>query len=224
MRRGLILITSGLLLQLPHAEALEQNGYRLKLEDEQQYRLPARAMASTHSALAEKPYAKEIAEAADQAGLDPALVHALIEVESAYRADAISEKGARGLMQLMPDTARRFGVADASQLRPNLLAGTRYLRYLLNRYEQRTELALAAYNAGEGAVAQYAGHIPPYPETQRYVPAVIGKFKAQRSLKTRKGIDYAAGTRLTATASTTIGTSNLLQDGRKKVAPAPAQL
>lgn len=198
--QSLIIITSSLLLLLPHAEALEQSGYRLKLGDEQQYRLPAKALASTHPSLAEKPYAKEIAEAAHQAGLDPALVHALIQVESAYRADAVSEKGARGLMQLMPDTARRFGVADASQLRPNLLAGTRYLRYLLNRYEQRTELALAAYNAGEGAVAKYADNIPPYQETQRYVPAVLERFNEWRSLPPR-AIDYTAGTRLSVARS-----------------------
>lgn len=192
--RSLIAIVGWLMLQ-PQAAALEQNNYRLQLGNAQQYRLPTRPTVLAHPALADKPYANEIAVAASQAGLDPALVHALIQVESAYRADAVSEKGARGLMQLMPDTARRFGVADASEARPNLLAGTRYLRYLLDRYDQRIELALAAYNAGEGAVAKYADNIPPYLETQRYVPAVLDRFNEWRSRPSR-GIDYTAGTRL----------------------------
>jgi soluble lytic murein transglycosylase-like protein len=195
--RNLITIASLLMLMLiPQAAALEQNSYRLQLGNSQQYRLSATPSALAHPALADKPYAREITAAASQAGLDPALVHALIQVESAYRADAVSEKGARGLMQLMPDTARRFGVADASEPRSNLLAGTRYLRHLLDRYDQRIDLALAAYNAGEGAVAQYAGNIPPYPETQRYVPAVLDRFNEWRSSPPR-AIDYSAGTRLT---------------------------
>ena len=197
--RSLIAIVGWLVL-LPPVEAQEQNNYRLQLGNGQQYRLPSKPTTLAHPALADKPYASEIAAAASQAGLDPALVHALVQVESAYRADAVSEKGARGLMQLMPDTARRFGVADASEARPNLLAGTRYLRYLLNRYEQRTELALAAYNAGEGAVAKYADNIPPYQETQRYVPAVLERFNEWRSLPPR-AIDYTAGTRLSVARS-----------------------
>jgi len=193
--RHLIAITAGWLILLPQASALDPDGYRLQLGDSQQYRLAAKPPAPAHPALADKPYAEEITAAARQAGLDPALVHALIQVESAYRADAVSEKGARGLMQLMPDTARRFGVADAAEARPNLLAGTRYLRYLLDRYDQRTDLALAAYNAGEGAVSRYAETIPPYPETQRYVPAVLERFNEWRN-GPAKAIDYAAGTRL----------------------------
>ena len=194
--RHLIAIVAGWLILLPQACALDPDSYRLQLGDSQQYRLAAKPPAPAHPALADKPYAEEITAAARQAGLDPALVHALIQVESAYRADAVSEKGARGLMQLMPDTARRFGIADAGEARANLLAGTRYLRHLLDRYDQRTDLALAAYNAGEGAVAKYADTIPPYPETQRYVPAVLERFNEWRN-GPAKGIDYAAGTHLT---------------------------
>lgn len=193
--RHLIALAAGWLILLPQASALDRESYRLQLGNGQQYRLAAKPPTLAHPALAAKPYAEEITAAARQAGLDPALVHALIQVESAYRADAVSEKGARGLMQLMPDTARRFGVADAAETRPNLLAGTRYLRYLLDRYDQRTDLALAAYNAGEGAVSRYAETIPPYPETQRYVPAVLERFNEWRNAPAR-AIDYAAGTRL----------------------------
>ena len=83
-------------------------------------------------------------------------------------------------MQVLPATALRFGVAKPSQVRGNLRAGTRYLRMLLDRYDQRLDLALSAYNAGEGAVARYGG-IPPYAETRRYVPAVLSAYKNWRT-------------------------------------------
>gem|GEM_PF-5467276 len=211
---GLVVIAFSLAALPSAAGALELAGYRLQLSGGQQYRLPTERPAppSPSPRLAGRPYATEIAAAAHQAGLDPALVHAVIHVESAYRADAVSEKGARGLMQLMPDTARRFGVADASEPRANLLAGTRYLRFLLDKFDQRVELALAAYNAGEGAIAQHAGNIPPYPETQRYVPAVLGKFNEWRSIPAT-GIEYAAGIRLTS------ATAPSLPAGRATIPP-----
>lgn len=112
--------------------------------------------------------------------LEPALLHALITVESGYRADAASPKGAQGLMQLMPDTAARFGLAASAVLEPraNLDAGARYLAWLLGLFQQRLDLALAAYNAGEGVV-QRLGRIPPYEETERYVKAVRGIYLNQ---------------------------------------------
>lgn len=169
------------------------DAYRLQQVPAMQYDKPGAALPS---ALAQKPYASEIALAAEEAGLDPALVHAVIHVESAHRANSVSEKGALGLMQVMPGTARRFGIADASEPKANLRAGTRYLRVLLDLFDQRTELALAAYNAGEGAVIRHAGKIPPYPETRRYVPAVLKKFNEWRLDKGRGQTDYVAGTRL----------------------------
>ena len=128
--------------------------------------------------LAEKPYARQIDEAARAAGIDPALVHAVVFVESAYRADAISPRGAVGLMQVSPATASRYGIADPSAVGDNLRAGTRHLRRLLERYEDRLDLALAAYNAGEGAVSRYNNSIPPYAQTQHYVPTVIANYRA----------------------------------------------
>ena len=120
--------------------------------------------------------------AAQAQGIEYALLHALIQAESGFNAKAVSPKGAVGLMQLMPATARRYGVTgdDAQALHANLYtptinldAGTRYLRDLLTRFKGREDLALAAYNAGEGAV-QRAGHaIPNYPETQNYVKKVL---------------------------------------------------
>lgn len=188
------------------AWALDSAAYRLQLDGDHGYRLqtangwrPAKPTGEASPLLAAKPYASEIASAAREAGLDPALVHALIHVESAYRADAVSEKGALGLMQLMPETARRFGVRDATEPRANLKAGTRYLRALLDQFDQRADLALAAYNAGEGAILRHAGNIPPYPETQRYVPAVLGKYDEWRNRQPGR-IDYTDGTRLNKTA------------------------
>lgn len=110
--------------------------------------------------------------------LDPKLVGALIYVESRYRSDAVSPKGAIGLMQVMPATAKRYGVNIASQLLDpavNLDVGTRYLRDLHAIYGHRVDLVLAAYNAGEGAVARYGQRVPPYPETIAYV-AKIGSL------------------------------------------------
>lgn len=188
--------------------ALETAAYRLQLPVEQAYRLqttntarPDKALVETDNGLKDKPFAREIAAAARESDLDPALVHAVIRVESAYRADAVSEKGAIGLMQLMPETARRFGVDNPLDPKANLRAGTRYLRLLLDLFEQRTDLALAAYNAGEGSVLRHARNIPPYPETQRYVPAVLGQFEAHRA-QPPKTVDYLKGTRLKLEAPT----------------------
>jgi soluble lytic murein transglycosylase-like protein len=111
--------------------------------------------------------------------LPPLLIHAVIKVESNYNTTAISPKGALGLMQLIPSTARRFGVAHVFDPVENIQGGARYLEYLLGLYEHSENqypLALAAYNAGEAAVAKYNG-IPPYAETQNYVVSVFNHFK-----------------------------------------------
>jgi len=114
-------------------------------------------------------------------GIEPALLMAVISVESRYNPKALSPKGAKGLMQLMPDTARRFGVQDAFDVQQNLNAGARYLRNLMQLFNNDLELALAAYNAGEGSVLRNGRKIPPYKETQRYVPAVLEQFALLRS-------------------------------------------
>jgi hypothetical protein len=116
------------------------------------------------------PYGAIIDEAANRVGVDPRLVRAVIQVESAFQASARSRKGAMGLMQLMPETARRFAVADPYDPGSNVDAGVRHLKTLLERFE--LSLALAAYNAGEAAVERFRG-IPPYAETQSYVRQVL---------------------------------------------------
>lgn len=110
-------------------------------------------------------------------GLERALLHAVISVESRYNPKAVSRKGAIGLMQLMPQTSRRYGVADAFDPRQNLDAGARYLRDLLRMFDNNVSLALAAYNAGEQAVRKHGNRIPPYSETLRYVPQVLDSYQ-----------------------------------------------
>lgn len=118
-------------------------------------------------------YANEIREISERYGVDPALVEAVIRAESAFDPWAVSRKGARGLMQLMPQTAHALGVRDSFNPRQNIEGGVRHLRYLLDRYPGNVALAVAAYNAGEAAVDSYRS-IPPYPETQQYVQKVLG--------------------------------------------------
>jgi soluble lytic murein transglycosylase-like protein len=109
---------------------------------------------------------------AEKFGIEPALLKAIVHIESSFNADALSPKGAMGLMQLMPATAQRYGVRSRRDPVESLEGGGRYMRDLLRQFNQDLELALAAYNAGENAVVKYAG-IPPYPETRAYVTNVM---------------------------------------------------
>lgn len=116
-------------------------------------------------------YGAEIAAAAREHGVDEAIVRAIIHAESAFNPNALSRVGAQGLMQLMPATARRFGVSNAFDATQNISGGVKYLAWLLKRFNGNLSLAAAGYNAGEGAVDKYKG-VPPYSETQRYVQRV----------------------------------------------------
>ena len=113
--------------------------------------------------------------------LSPQLIHSVIKVESNYNPYAVSSKGAQGLMQLIPSTARRFGVSNSFNPVENIQGGAKYLKYLLDLYGGDYPLALAAYNAGEGAVARYGG-VPPYAETQNYLVMVRRRWdEAQKA-------------------------------------------
>jgi soluble lytic murein transglycosylase-like protein len=114
-----------------------------------------------------------VADHAARHALDPDLVRAVIRVESGWNPRAVSRKGAMGLMQLMPATAAEYGVADPFNPTENIRAGVAYLRRLIDRFDGRTELALAAYNAGPGAVEKYHRTVPPYRETRSYVQRIV---------------------------------------------------
>jgi soluble lytic murein transglycosylase-like protein len=129
----------------------------------------------TLAALLEKSrtYTGAIERAARVNRLDPALVRAVMVAESACDPQAISKRGARGLMQLMPETARQYGVVDVFDPEQNIHAGSHYLRDLADRYHEDLQLILAAYNAGPAAVDKQGHRIPPYRETLEYVPRVL---------------------------------------------------
>lgn len=125
-----------------------------------------------------KRHDRQIRQAALEQGLEPALLHAVVQVESGYNARAVSPKGAVGLMQLMPTTARSLGVRDSTDPKANLRGGARHLRNLIARFDGDLALALAAYNAGESAVRRYAMQVPPFAETRSYVAAVLRRYRA----------------------------------------------
>jgi len=122
-------------------------------------------------------YSREIAEASARYAVPERLIRAVIRVESGFDHRAVSPTGARGLMQLMPETAAILGVRDPFDPRQNIHGGTRHLRAMLERFRQDVRLALAAYNAGERPVVQHGG-VPPYPETRQYVAQVLRYYKA----------------------------------------------
>jgi soluble lytic murein transglycosylase-like protein len=139
---------------------------------------PATSARKHMTGLARKAgYDKVVDEVSRIHGLESALLHAVISVESSYNPKAVSRKGATGLMQLMPKTAKRYGVDDAFDPRQNLNGGARYLKDLLRIFNNNTSLALAAYNAGEHAVMKHGNRIPPYRETLHYVPRVMDFYQ-----------------------------------------------
>lgn len=146
-------------------------------------RLPTRAFTR---------YAADIQEIARQYGVSPALIEAVARTESGLDPGAVSPKGAGGLMQLMPATAAALGVVDRFDPRESIRGGVRHLRYLLDRYQGRVVLALAAYNAGEGAVDAHRG-VPPYAETQQYVQRVLRRAGLADSVASAEGLYRYAG-------------------------------
>ncbi len=122
-------------------------------------------------------YTPLIAKAASKYQIDEKLLHAVIQAESAYDPNAVSSAGAVGLMQLMPETAKRYGVSNRKDASQNIDGGTRYLKDLLTMFNSNIKLAVASYNAGEGAVKKYNNAIPPYPETQNYVKQVLALYR-----------------------------------------------
>jgi len=138
------------------------------------------AASSAEPAVDERKYIVIVDRASRAHGVEGSLVHALIFAESSYDPTAVSPAGATGLMQLMPETARRYGVADLFDPEQNVRAGVRHLKELLEQFDGDVELAIAAYNAGPNAVIRAGNRVPPYPETERYVPRVMGHYHRLR--------------------------------------------
>lgn len=169
----------------------DSSPYRLYLKDPGSYRLkpdrtegasPAPTKAPKPGVVSQDhlPFAAMVSAAATEQQLDPALLHAIIHVESRHNPAAVSPKGAIGLMQVLPETAKRMGVDSVRTPAGNINAGARYMRFLLDIFGKDVRLALAAYNAGENAVIRHGNRIPPYPETLAYVPAVIAAYDKLR--------------------------------------------
>ena len=127
-----------------------------------------------------------IVESAARNGVDPLLLYSIMHRESSFKRMAVSPKGARGLMQLMPGTAARFGVSNIFDPRQNIEGGARYVRFLLDTFDGDVRLALAGYNAGEGAVMKYGNRVPPYSETQEYVRRISERYELMRDPSTAR--------------------------------------
>lgn len=157
---------------------------RLPWAEEEARQREAAAQARLAQTLAALPFSAAVRDAAHRFSVDPALVHAVISAESAYDPLAVSDKGAIGLMQVMPDTGARYGVKEKDLRNPvrNVHTGTRYLAELLELFGGDVELALAGYNAGEGAVLKFGRRIPPFAETRAYVPRVLERWRKLRAV------------------------------------------
>ncbi len=151
-----------------------------------------------------------IVESGTRNGVDPVLLYAIMHRESAFKKRAVSHAGARGLMQLMPGTAARFGVRDIFDPRQNIEAGTRYMRFLLNMFDGDVRLALAGYNAGEGAVLKYGRRVPPYAETREYVRRITERYALMRDPQTARRAPVATRAQVAA-----------IKSAEQAAAPAP---
>ena len=141
------------------------------------------SVAAAPQDLGRRTYDPVVRKVAKRHGIEADLIHAIIRAESNYESTAVSPKGARGLMQLMPATARAYGVRDDFDPEQNIEGGTKYLKDLIKLYGGKTSLVLAAYNAGQEAVKKYKG-IPPYPETRDYIKRIQAGYKSP-SIRTR---------------------------------------
>ncbi len=145
----------------------------------------------------EKTIQQHVSDAGRESGIDPAFLNSVIRHESAFNPNAVSNKGAQGLMQLMPETASKLGVQDSFDPRQNISGGTAYLRELLVKYNGNAQKALAAYNAGPRRVSQYNG-VPPYRETQAYVAGIIRDYNKAKLAEAHTGAKAKASRSRTA--------------------------
>ena len=137
-----------------------------------------------------------IVDSSNRHGVDPLLIYSIMHRESSFKRFALSNKGARGLMQLMPATAARLGVRDIFNPQQNIEGGVKYMRFLLNLFDGDVRLALAGYNAGEGAVLKYGRSVPPYRETQEYVRRISERYALMRDPSTARLAPRVSGTQI----------------------------
>jgi len=202
----LISVTAATAASLPPTSAGKSNTVMLVVRSDSQTGRLVRSVATGAKARSASPqielpvpaevpaaFAKLVDEIAARHAVDRDLVHSMIAVESNYNPLAVSEKGALGLMQLVPSTARRFGVADAFNPEQNVEGGVRYLKYLLDLYDGDRRWALAAYNAGEGTVERYGG-VPPYAETRSYINRVDKRLGEKKEAKKQEEAASAKST------------------------------
>lgn len=205
-KRGLIAIVLTCLVLLSAGPVLGEIYYRIdengiahftNAPTTPQYRLLQPGVLPSAARLTPANMEELIEAVAADAGLDAALVRAVIQVESNFNRKAISRRGAQGLMQLMPSTIWRLSVGDAYDPHENIGAGVRHLRQLLDQFQGDLTLALAAYNAGENAVLRYGG-VPPYQETQNYVTKVLRLYRQARGDRSANGLIKAVAESVTA--------------------------
>lgn len=155
--------------------------------------LPEKKANAKPLSAAEAAYYKMISHAGEKYGVDPELIRLVIHQESGFKTTARSHKNAQGLMQLIPETAQRFGVRNPYDPQQNIDGGANYLRWLLDRFNGDVRLALAGYNAGENAVKRYGNRVPPYEETRRYVKRIAAAYgKSYHAVPARASQSFAA--------------------------------
>lgn len=166
--------------QAPESKYLHRAGFQSPESVSTESRSTARRIKPYGGAINTTDYRHEINRIANRHGVDPALVRAVVHTESHFQPEAVSSAGAAGLMQLMPETAKRFGVTDRTDPVQNIEGGVRYLRFLIDTFDE-LEHVVAGYNAGEGAVMRHDG-VPPYSETQQFVPLVMARYERYREV------------------------------------------
>lgn len=172
-----VYIDTSQLDEISISNTMSSESYSFKIEEPSKDTVDVVKKYKRNTFSMDLPYRQEVAIAANETSVDPELIQAVMTVESQHNPHAKSKKGAYGLMQLMPATSSRFNVINIKDPKQNILAGTRYLRELLDLYKGDLNLVLAAYNAGPAAVKKYGGQIPPYKETINYVPKVLKYYK-----------------------------------------------
>ncbi len=172
-----IYIETGADEEISLSNMADHEQFDVLIADEQPDSPPPEVSSIANAPPVSMPYSDAVLAASRESSLDPALLHAVIAAESRHNANAISPRGAMGLMQLMPTTARRFNVSNPRDPSQNIRAGAAYLRELQQMFKGDLRLALAAYNAGPGAVLRYGSRIPPFIETERYVPRVMQLYR-----------------------------------------------